>query len=104
MGKPIKIRAKLKGDIAEVKALMPHDMESGLRRDPDTNELVPAHYITDVRFEHNGTLVMEAYWGTAVSKNPYVAFSIKNAASGDVIKVRWTDNHGDSSETETTLK
>ncbi len=34
MGKPIKIRAKLKGDIAEVKALLPHDMESGMRRDP----------------------------------------------------------------------
>ena len=46
MGKPIKIRAKIKGDVAEVKALMPHDMESGRRRDPETNELVPAHYIT----------------------------------------------------------
>jgi len=31
MGKPIKIRAKLKGDIAEVKALLPHNMESGMR-------------------------------------------------------------------------
>lgn len=104
MGKPIKIRAKLKGDIAAVKALMPHDMESGLRRDPETDELVPAHYITDVNVEHNGEAVMQAYWGPAVSKNPYVAFSIKNAASGDVIKISWKDNHDDSSETETTLK
>jgi len=104
MGKPIKIRAKLKGDIAEVKALMPHDMESGLRRDPETDELVPAHYITDVYVEHKGELVLQAYWGPAVSKNPYVAFSITNAAAGDVIKVRWTDNHDDSSETEITLK
>jgi sulfur-oxidizing protein SoxZ len=104
MGKPIKIRAKLKGDIAEVKALMPHDMESGLRRDPETDELVPPHYITDIVVEHNGSTVMEAYWGPAVSKNPYIAFSIKNAASGDVIKLRWKDNLDEASETEITLK
>ena len=104
MGKPIKIRAKVKGEIAEVKALMPHDMESGLRRDPETNELVPAHYITDVVAEHNGEVVLTAYWGTAVSKNPYVAFSFSGAAAGDKIVVRWTDNSGDTSETEATLK
>lgn len=104
MGKPIKIRAKLKGDVAEVKALMPHDMESGLRRDPETDELVPAHYITNVDVEHNGEAVLQAYWGPAVSKNPYVAFSIANAKVGDVITIRWTDNHDDNSETETTLK
>jgi sulfur-oxidizing protein SoxZ len=104
MGKPIKIRAKVKGDIAEVKALMPHPMESGLRRDPETNELVPAHYITDVVAEHNGEVVLTAYWGTAVSKNPYVAFSFSGAAAGDKIVVRWNDNSGDSSESEAILK
>ena len=104
MGKPIKIRAKLNGEIAEVKALLPHDMESGLRRDPESNELVPAHYITNVNVEHNGEAVLQAYWGPAVSKNPYVAFSIKNAASGDTIKVSWVDNKDDSSETEIGLK
>ncbi len=104
MGKPIKIRAKLKGDIAEVKALLPHDMESGQRRDPDSGELVPAHYITDVTVKLNGETVLVAYWGTAVSKNPYVAFSLKDAAAGDVVKISWIDNESDSSETETTLK
>ena len=104
MGKPIKIRAKVKDDIAEVKALMPHDMESGLRRDPDTDELVPAHYITDVVAEHNGEVVMTAYWGTAVSKNPYVSFSFTGAAAGDTIKMHWNDNKGDSSTTEAVFK
>lgn len=104
MGKQIKIRAKLKGDVAEVKALMPHDMETGFRRNPDTNELVPAHYITDVVAEINGEVVLTAYWGSAVSKNPYVAFSISGAASGDTIKVYWADNKGDTSEIETTVK
>jgi len=104
MGKPVKIKAKIKGDIAEVKALMPHDMESGLRRDPETNELVPAHYITDVVAEHNGEVVFTAYWGTAVSKNPYVAFSFTGAVAGDKIVIRWKDNRGDTGEGEATFK
>ncbi len=47
---------------------------------------------------------MTAYWGTAVSKNPYVAFSFTGAAAGDTISMRWTDNHGDTSEGQATLK
>ncbi len=104
MGKPIKIRAKVKGDISEVKALMPHDMESGLRRDAETNELLPAHYITEVVAEHNGEIVMTAYWGTAVSRNPYVSFSFTGGVAGDTIKIHWEDNLGDSSTTEAVLK
>ncbi len=104
MAKPIKIRAKLKGDIAEVKALMPHVMESGLRRDPETDQLVPAHYITDVVAEHNGEIVMTAYWGPAVSKNPYVSFSFSGAAAGDTVKIQWKDNQGDSISTEAVLQ
>ena len=104
MGKPIKIKAKLKADVAEVKALLPHDMESGLRMNPETNQPYPAHYITDVVAELNGEVVMTAYWGQAVSKNPYVSFSIKGAAAGDTVKLRWNDNTGDSSEKEVVLK
>jgi sulfur-oxidizing protein SoxZ len=104
MGKPIKIRAKVKGDIGEVKALMPHDMESGLRRNPETDQLVPAHYITDIVAEHNGEVVLTAYWGPAVSRNPYVSFSFSGAAAGDTIKIQWTDNTGDSTTTEATFK
>ncbi|MCH8072990.1 MAG: thiosulfate oxidation carrier complex protein SoxZ [Proteobacteria bacterium] len=104
MGKPIKIRAKVKGDISEVKALMPHDMESGLRRDAETNELIPAHYITELVAEHNGEIVMTAYWGPAVSRNPYVSFSFTGGVAGDTIKIHWEDNQGDSSTTEAVLK
>ena len=104
MGKPIKIRAKVKGDVAEIKALMPHDMESGLRMDPETNDFVPAHYITDVVAEINGEVVMTAYWGQAVSKNPYVSFGVSGAVAGDMVTIKWNDNLGDSSETEVALK
>jgi sulfur-oxidizing protein SoxZ len=65
---------------------------------------VPAHYITDVVAELNGEVVMTAYWGQAVSKNPYVSFSVSGAAAGDMVRIVWNDNKGDSSETEVALK
>jgi sulfur-oxidizing protein SoxZ len=104
MGKPIKIRAKIKGDIAEVKALMPHPMESGARIDADTGEAVPKHFIKEVVCKHNGNVVLNSFWGTAVSKNPYLAFKFKGAKSGDKLEISWVDNTGDTSVSETTLK
>jgi sulfur-oxidizing protein SoxZ len=103
MPKPVKIRAKLKGDVASVKTLMPHPMETGSRKDPEGN-LIPAHYIEVVTCEHNGTPVIEAQWGPSVSKDPYFAFQVQGAKSGDTIKVSWTDNLGETSSGEATLK
>ena len=103
MAKPVKIRAKIKNGVAQVKSLMPHPMETGTRKDPDGN-LVPAHYIETVTCEHNGQTLIVADWGPSVSKNPYFAFEILSAKSGDTVKVSWTDNLGETSSGETTLK
>jgi len=103
MAKPVKIRAKLKGDQASVKSLMPHPMETGARRDND-DVLIPAHYIETVTCEHNGQVILVADWGPSVSKNPYFAFKVGGAASGDTVKVSWVDNLGESSSGEAILK
>ena len=104
MGKAIKIKAKIKGDIAEVKALMPHPMESGVRIDSVTGEAIPKHYIQEVVCKHNGNIVNTAYWGTGVSKNPYMSFKFKGAKAGDAIEISWKDNTGDSSVNEIAFK
>lgn len=104
MGKPIKIKAKIKGDVAEVKALMPHPMESGVRVDADTGEVVPKLYIEEVVCKHNGNVVNTAFWGTGVSKNPYMAFKFKGAKPGDTLEISWRDNTGDTSVSEITFK
>lgn len=100
----IKIRAKIKGGSAEVKALIKHNMETGLRKDKKTGKKIPAHYIKEVNCEHNGTSVFVANWGVAVSKNPYLSFKIRGAAAGDKIKLSWVDNKGDSDSKETVVK
>jgi sulfur-oxidizing protein SoxZ len=101
--KPVKMRGKLAEGVAEIKALMPHPMETGTRR-TEAGELIPAHFIQEVMCEHNGALVLRAEWGTSVSKNPYFAFKVAEAKAGDEIVIRWLDNLGETSEGRLTLK
>jgi len=102
--KSIRIRANIKGDVTEVKALMSHPMETGLRKDSKTGEKIPAHFIKEVTAEHKGKTVMVAEWGVAVSKNPYLSFKFKGGAAGDAVKISWVDNKGESDSDETTIK
>lgn len=98
MASSIRVRATSNGDITEVQALIQHPMDTGLVKDPK-GELIPAHYIQQLKFEWNGKDVFVADWGTAVSKDPYVKFSFKGAKKGDELKISWTDNKGGSDRT-----
>jgi sulfur-oxidizing protein SoxZ len=89
----MKIRARLKDGVTEVKVLMIHPMETG-RRQTETGETVPAHFIQLVTVTLNDKAVLEAQWGTGISKNPYLTFRLRNAALGDKIAVKWVDNKG----------
>ena len=103
MASNIKIKARLSGDVAEVKGLILHPMETGVRKDPDTGELIPRHHITQLTFTNNGEAVMVANFSTAVSKNPYINFSFRGAKAGDTLRISWIDNLGGSDEFETVL-
>lgn len=104
MANSIKIRAKAKGGVATVKSLLSHTMETGTRRNSETGELIPPHFIEEVTCEHNGKLVMSAHWGPAVSKNPYLSFMFKGAKTGDSVTISWRDNKGDTASQEAILK
>ena len=77
MAEPMRIRATMAGDVADVKVLMNHPMETGLRKDAKTGQLVPAHYITDVTATVNGAKVLDAGLSGGISKNPYLGFRVK---------------------------
>lgn len=103
MADDMKMRATIQGDVTDVKVLMSHVMETGLRKDPKTDKFVPAHFIKHVVVTLNGNTVLEAQWGIAVSKNPFINFKIKGAKAGDKIAVSTEDNMGTRYSGETTV-
>ena len=102
MGKPMRIRAKATNGVTTVRALMAHVMEGGQRKD-SSGKVIPAHHITDITASHNGKVVLSAQWGSAVSQNPFLAFSFNGGASGDKVTLAWKDNKGDSRTDEVTI-
>jgi sulfur-oxidizing protein SoxZ len=95
MASTIRARATNNGDTTEVQALIQHPMDSGYIKDAK-GALIPAHFIRQLTFEHNGKTVFLADWGPAVSKDPYVKFAFKGGAKGDELKISWVDNNGAS--------
>lgn len=99
----IKVRASASDDVTTVKALISHPMETGLRKDK-AGKPIPAEFIQEVICEHNGTPVLTAQWGTAVSKNPYLSFKFRGGKAGDNLKISWKDNMGKSDSAEVAIK
>lgn len=99
-----KIRAELKGEIAEIKVLMSHPMETGTRKDGKTGNPIPAHFINQVVASVNGKPVMEAQWGAAISKDPFLSFKVKGLKLGDKVMINAVDNLGNKFSSETAIE
>ena len=95
MAKSIKLRAKSKKGVVTVKALMNHPMETGLRKDKKTGKMVPAHHIQEVMAKIGDKTILDAVWGGAISKNPYLSFKA-TGNKGDSVTLSWVDNKGNS--------
>lgn len=98
MASTIRVRAIANGETTEVQALIQHPMDSGFVKDAQ-GQVIPAHFIQQLTFEHNGRRVFIADWGPAVAKDPYVKFAFKGANKGDELKISWVDNKGASDST-----
>lgn len=92
MAIPMKVRA---GN-GEIKVLVSHPSENGLRKDK-SGAVVPAHFIKNITVAVNGKTVMNGQWGGGVSKDPYLSFKVKGMKAGDKITVNAEDNTGDKS-------
>ena len=102
MADPMRIRAQASGGNATVRELMAHEMETGQRKDA-SGKTIPAWYIQEVTAALNGKPVLTAEWGPAVSKNPFMQFTVKGAKAGDKIAVSWKDNRGETRTDEATV-
>lgn len=102
MADPMKIRAKLNGDVTEIKVLMSHPMENGQRKDA-SGAAIPQHFIQNITVEVAGKPVIQGQTGTSVSRNPVFGFKVKGAKVGDKVVVKWRDNKGDTRSDEATI-
>ncbi|WP_198085417.1 thiosulfate oxidation carrier complex protein SoxZ [Variovorax sp. E3] len=98
----MRIRAQASGDKTTVRILMAHEMETGQRKDA-AGKTIPAWFIQEVSASLNGKTVLTADWGPAVSKNPFMQFTLKGAKAGDKIAVTWKDNRGETRTDEATV-
>ena len=90
----IKCKAKMLDGMVEVKVLMKHEMETGLRKNSKTGELIPAHHINQVVCAHNGTSIFVCNMGPAISKNPFLSFLVAGPQVGDTLQLSSVDNMG----------
>jgi sulfur-oxidizing protein SoxZ len=82
------------GEVIEVKTLIQHPMENGLRKDGAGNT-VPQDIINSLTATFAGKEVYRAKLATGTAANPYVSFFVKVPASGDLV-LTWTDDQGKS--------
>jgi sulfur-oxidizing protein SoxZ len=96
------IAMRVRAGTGEIKILMTHPSENGLRKDAKTGQLVPAHFVKNVTVAVNGKTVMDGEWGGGVSKDPYLGFKVKGLKAGDKVTVNAEDNTGDKGSAEAT--
>ena len=102
MADPMKIRAKAEANgVVDVKVLFSHEMETGQRKD-SSGKIIPAHFIQSVTANYQGRTVLNAQWGPAVSKNPFLNFKFKGN-KGDKVQITWVDNKGDTRTDEAVI-
>ena len=81
-----------KDDIVEVKALVSHVMETGLRKDANGNPIA-RKILNKFSCTVNGRQVFSADFEPAISANPYIQFKFRAEESGPVV-LTWTDDDG----------
>jgi sulfur-oxidizing protein SoxZ len=85
-------RAKV-GDVIEVKTLISHVMETGLRKDSD-GQPIPRFIINTFTATFAGAEVFRAELYPAISANPYIAFYMRVPGPGE-FEFTWLDDRGE---------
>ena len=89
----IRVPAQVKrGEVFEIKTLVSHPMEPGVRRD-NTGQLIPRDIINRFVCTYNGEEVFRADLFPAIAANPFLAFFTLATESGELV-FQWTDDHG----------
>ena len=81
-----------RGDVLTIKALAEHEMEPGVRLNPDTMVVYPRFILNKLICRYNGVEVFVSDWYSGVSANPYISFNVRAERSGK-IEIEWVDDY-----------
>jgi sulfur-oxidizing protein SoxZ len=81
-----------KGEIFQVKALISHQMETGLRRDPQ-GDVIPRNIIKRFACRYNDIVVFGVDLHEAMAANPYIEFYLRANESGR-LEFIWEEDGG----------
>ena len=87
-----------RGDVFQVRTLITHSMETGLRRD-GSGQLIPRNIIKRFTCRYNQSVVFSTDLHEAMAANPYIAFHLRATESG-VLHFLWETDGG----TQTSLE
>ena len=94
MNKPrIKLPDEAKaGEIIDVRTVVTHMMETGNRKDTEGHP-IPRNIINTFIAKFGGAEVFRARFGSGISANPFIAFSMRVPGPG-VFEFTWIDDEG----------
>lgn len=84
--------AAAKGSVFQVKTIISHQMETGLRQD-DRGKVIPRKIINRFVCRYGGTEVFSVDLHEAVAANPFVEFSLVATESGR-LEFLWEEDGG----------
>lgn len=84
--------AAAKGEIFQVKTIISHEMETGLRHD-DQGNVIPRKIINKFVCRYNETVVFSVDLHEAISANPFFEFSLRATESG-LLDFVWEEDGG----------
>ena len=90
----MKIKAKLKGDVVDVKVMAKHEMMTYDVAEKKTGSRDNANFITHISGSVNGKVVFDASTSQFLSTNPIITFAFKGAKKGDELTMTWVDLKG----------
>ncbi len=91
------------GEVVTIKTLISHPMETGLRKDRKTGELIPRKIINKFTATFNGAQVFGVDMEPSISANPYFQFNMKVPEAGS-LRFEWIDDDGTVYEIEKSIK
>jgi len=97
----MRVKAKVKGDYVQVKAMFKHPM---LTYDQAKRKGKEANFITHITGKANGKVVFDMSTSQFLSKNPLIKFKFKGAKKGDEFELSYVDLKGNTKSKKVKIK